>query len=207
MTTRMTVRRDLRPPVEVGSHFFMNNLYEVDLGTNSIVAYQKRNTIGIGFNKEPVSSNTSLPYTTPAEEIVEHIKINAGSIPTGTMLSAIRMIQHAIDKDQMKGIFNLRIRINQHKRPLVVEDCMTNGAFIVDVAAHSVCYERMGEKTNPIDLRQATLSEVMELGKRSNPRFEKFPGSVYELASHAMYAYLAETKTISRKDVDRLTVD
>lgn len=213
MTTKMSVIRDLRTSVKIGNFSFMHNLYEVNLGKNSIVAYQKLNTIGIGFHYEPVSSNMSLPYAEHADEIADHIKFNAGSIPKGVMLRAIRMIQDAIDEDQMNGIFNMRPHINydfsaqnnHHKQTLIVQDCMENGAFIIDTVDHSVCYQHMGKNTDSINLKRATLSEVMDLGKMMNPRFEQFPGSVYELASHAMYAYLTETGNNYHKDVERLT--
>lgn len=62
----------------------------------AVVGFPKFGTIGIGFQVEE-DWNTNLPYLTPAEEILEHIRHNKGSelIPDEGCLEAIKMIQAA----------------------------------------------------------------------------------------------------------------
>lgn len=65
----------------------------------AIVGFPKFSTIGIGSSSED-DWNTNLPYTSPAEEIFEHIKHNKGDdgISNMSCVDAIRMIQQAVKK-------------------------------------------------------------------------------------------------------------
>ena len=71
-------------------------LFRVKVSENqAIVAFNKFNTIGIGFQIEAKDWNTNLPFLCSAEEIYEHIKVNKGdkSIPKERCLLAIMALQ------------------------------------------------------------------------------------------------------------------
>lgn len=62
--------------------------------TQSVVAFPKFGTIGIGFQVEE-DWNTNLPYTLSAEKIYEHIRDNKGddAITDDACLIAISLLQ------------------------------------------------------------------------------------------------------------------
>jgi len=62
----------------------------------AIVGFPKFTTIGIGFAVEE-DWNTNLPYSSPTDEIYEHIKHNKGdrTISKARVLAAIRLVQEA----------------------------------------------------------------------------------------------------------------
>lgn len=72
--------------------------YRVKLGeTQAIVAFPKFGTIGIGFAEEE-DWNTNLPWSSPAQEIFDHIRHNKGddSISDEDCVAAIKLIQAEI---------------------------------------------------------------------------------------------------------------
>jgi len=76
--------------------------YRVRLSdTQAIVGFPKFGTVGIGFAVEE-DWNTNLPYTSPAENIFDHIAHNKGddAISDGDVLAAIRMVQQAAKEDR-----------------------------------------------------------------------------------------------------------
>lgn len=73
----------------------------------SVVAFPKFFTLGIGFQVEEKDWNTNLPYTSEAEKIFNHIKVNKGdkSITKANCIKAIQLLQEAcaalmVKKDQ-----------------------------------------------------------------------------------------------------------
>lgn len=67
----------------------------------SIVAFPKFRTFGIGFAVEEEVGDRNLPYTCDTEKIYNHIKINAGDeeISREVCIEAIKMLQVAVDQD------------------------------------------------------------------------------------------------------------
>jgi hypothetical protein len=63
-------------------------------GGQAIVAFPKFTTIGIGFQREE-DWNANLPYSSPAEEIFDHIKHNRGDCEAtrAQCIEAIRILQ------------------------------------------------------------------------------------------------------------------
>lgn len=74
-----------------------NYLYKIKTSARqSIVAFYKFGTIGIGFDKEK-DWNCNLPYTCSAEEIYKHIEHNKHpSAKKEDVVKAIERIQEAI---------------------------------------------------------------------------------------------------------------
>jgi hypothetical protein len=62
----------------------------------AIVGFPKFSTIGIGFQHEE-DWNTNLPYSSPADEIFDHISHNKGddTIPDERCIEAIKLVQDA----------------------------------------------------------------------------------------------------------------
>ena len=69
----------------------------------ALVAFPKFMTYGIGFAQE-AGWNTNLPYTSPAEEIYEHIEYNKKykEIKKSDCIKAIEMLQEACKKTHKK---------------------------------------------------------------------------------------------------------
>ena len=72
----------------------------------SVVGFPKFFTIGIGFAVEEADWNTNLPYTSPVEQIADHIMPNKGddSITRGDVINAIRLIQRAAHNDRKAAL-------------------------------------------------------------------------------------------------------
>jgi hypothetical protein len=70
----------------------------------SIIAFPKFFTLGIGFAKER-DWNTNLPYTSETEKIYNHIKHNKGNakIKKADCIEAIKLLQQACSKFIEKG--------------------------------------------------------------------------------------------------------
>lgn len=78
--------------------------YRVKLSeTQAIVGFPKFMTIGIGFAEEE-DWNTNLPYSSPANEIFDHIIHNKGDegIADADVLKAIEMVRSAAQADREK---------------------------------------------------------------------------------------------------------
>ena len=74
----------------------------------SIIAFPKFLTLGVGFSKE-TNWNTNLPYSCEIDKIFNHIKQNKGSktISDENCIKAIKMIQNFIKKnDFVKKVYN-----------------------------------------------------------------------------------------------------
>lgn len=83
---------EMTPPI--GEDYW---LFRVKVGrAQSIIAFPKFGTIGIGFARE-TDWNTNLPYTSSASDIWRHIKHNKGSetIADDDCLKAIEMLRAA----------------------------------------------------------------------------------------------------------------
>lgn len=207
------VYRDLRAPVSVKpdkfhTDVYMRNLYDVDLGMNNVVAYQKFSTLGIGLNYEPLSTNMSLPYGCPAQDIAAHIMCNAGHIERDDVIGAILAIQDAINEDQLNGVFNMRIEpvTSGNGRILNVQDSGPHGMFSVDMHDHTLTYTHNNVRSDTVNLLTANLDDVMECALEMNPRFQQYRGALYELASQTVYAYFEKTTSrVKRDHVHRLT--
>ncbi|MFB7858733.1 hypothetical protein [Rhodococcus qingshengii] len=67
----------------------------------SLVAFPKFRTFGIGFAVEEEVGDRNLPYTCDTEKIYNHIKINVGDeeISREMCIEAIKMLQVAVDQD------------------------------------------------------------------------------------------------------------
>jgi len=78
--------------------------YRVALSeAQATIGFPKFGTIGIGFAVEE-DWNTNLPWTNPAEKILDHIWHNAGpGVDYDDALAAIRLIQHGIENDALEG--------------------------------------------------------------------------------------------------------
>lgn len=69
----------------------------------ALLAFPKFGTYGIGFAQE-INWNTNLPYTSNAEEIYNHIKVNKKhkEIRKSHCIKAIEMLQEACKKIRKK---------------------------------------------------------------------------------------------------------
>ena len=83
------------PPIDENYWLFRVKLYK----DQSIVAFPKFFTIGIGFAKEK-ACNTNLPFSTDADEIFNHIKYNKKykKITKKQCIEAIKLIQEECKK-------------------------------------------------------------------------------------------------------------
>jgi len=62
----------------------------------SVVAFPKFFTIGIGFQHEDEDWNTNLPWVLPSSEILNHIAVNKGRAPLHKCLQAIQLLKKKI---------------------------------------------------------------------------------------------------------------
>lgn len=68
-------------------------LFRVDVGGGqAVIGFPKYTTIGVGFEQEPESGNTNLPYTTPAKALLNHSWCNRGGM-TATPEEALRAFE------------------------------------------------------------------------------------------------------------------
>jgi len=80
-------------------------VFRVNLSKDqSIIAFPKFFTLGVGFAKEGSDWNTNLPYSSGAEKIYNHIKINKGdsNIKKKDCVAAIKILQEACEKFMQK---------------------------------------------------------------------------------------------------------
>lgn len=84
----------LTPPV--GEDYWSHRVRLTD--RQSLIAFPKFFTVGIGFALEDGDWNCNLPFTCDAEEIYEHIKHNRGddAITREDCVAAIRLLQEAV---------------------------------------------------------------------------------------------------------------
>jgi hypothetical protein len=82
----------ITPPLNSEFWSYRVRLFE----DQAIIAFPKFMTIGIGFAVEEVDWNTNLPWTSEAEDIWEHIKVNKKHRYINKVLGvrAIKLIQN-----------------------------------------------------------------------------------------------------------------